>query len=243
MSRRRLDKLESSLSPKEAVIHWLTAAHAFGSLPAYAASLIDQPEATQPFIALPAQVETAIYGSMRSKRPGFIKEVMREASGDTIFLLRLVIGLNVHIEETLRTERLRHVALYWWSRALDTRSEPNPDARSDWERGASTLRGELSGTERSRATAEARYLDGHDSLFPELAAEWGALLAVADGLIDGKANADEEPTREEAEQRVQRIVQMARADGLDASGKHGPADAMAKRVVRLQMHTTEATDG
>jgi len=124
VSKRRLGKLEGSLSPKEAVLHWLTEAHAFGSLPNYVNSLIDQPEAMQPFIALPKRVEQAVWDSMRRQRPAFIKEVMREATGDTVFLLRLVIGLNVHLEETLRIEGLRLAALMWWSRARDARSEP-----------------------------------------------------------------------------------------------------------------------
>ena len=140
MSRRRVDKLEESLPPKQAVLHWLAEAHGFGSLPAYADSLIDQPEAAQPFIAIPAKVQRAASVSMRRDRSGLLKEVGREARGDTVFLMRLVIGLNVHVEETLRIERLRQAALMWWSRALDARSEP-PDARSDWQRGVSTLRG------------------------------------------------------------------------------------------------------
>ena len=61
MSKRRLDKLEGALGPKEAVLHWMAEAHAFGTLPAYVGSLIGQPEAAQPFIALPAQVEQAVW--------------------------------------------------------------------------------------------------------------------------------------------------------------------------------------
>jgi len=112
MSKRRLDKLEGALGPKEAVLHWMDEARAFGSLPAYVTSLTDQPEAVYPFVALPAQVEHAGWEAMRRERPGFIKEVTRAAIGDTTFLLRLAIGLNVHIEATLRVERLHHAALY-----------------------------------------------------------------------------------------------------------------------------------
>jgi len=234
MSKRRLDKLEGGLSPKEAVLHWLGEAHAFDSLPAYVESLIDQPEAAQPFVALPAQVEKAVYESMRGKRSGFIKEVTHEAIGDTIFLLRLVIGLNVHIEETLRTEGLRLAALMWWSRALDAGSEPKrkADARSDWRCGVSTLRGELLGTERVRTTVEARYLDGHDCLFPELADAWRELCAAAEMLMDDAASPTDDPARKQAELRLQRVVLMARADGLEASGRSAVADDLAVRVMR-----------
>jgi hypothetical protein len=226
MSRRRLDKLEDSLSPKEAVIHWLTEAHVYGSLPAYVDSLIDQPDTAQPFIALPAQVEKAVWESMRGQRSGFVKEVTREAVGDTIFLLRLVIGLNVHIEELLQVESLRHVALYWWSRALEAEGTKGA-GRSDWRRGVATLQGTLMGTERTRAAAQARYLDGHDVLFPELAAGWRDLCAAAESLGDGVAADD----LAAAEQDVERVVRMARADGLDAGGRIRAATEVASRVL------------
>jgi len=244
MSRRRMDKLEDSLAPKQAVLLWLAQAHGFGSLTAYADSLIDQPEAAQPFIAIPARVQQAASVSMRRDRSGLIKEVGREAWGATVFLMRHVIGLNVHVEQTLRIERLRHAALLWWSRALDARSESTPDARSGWRRGLSTLRGALLGTEQARAAAEATYLDGHDCLFPELAAEWRELCAAADRLSDGTADPEEETARDEAEQGVQRIVHMARADGLDASGLHALADSAATMVLRPHGESApEGTDG
>jgi hypothetical protein len=235
MSKRRLDRLERSLFPKEAAIRWLGEAHAFGSLPAYVASLIDQPDAKQPFIALPAQVEKAVWESMRGKRTGFIKEVTREAVGDTVFLVRLVVALNVHVEETLRTERLRHAALYWWSRTLGPAPAEDGDATadrwSDWRRGVAIQRGELSGTEHALTEAETRYLDGRDCLFPELAVEWGEFPGVAEPLIDGEVSPDEEAARVRAGQRLQHVVVMARADALDASGQHEEADAVAKRVL------------
>jgi len=236
MSKRRVTKLEDSLGPMEAVLHWLAEAHAFGSLPAYVDSLIDQPETMQPFVALPARVEQAVWDSMRRQRPAFIKEVMREATGDTIFLLRLVIGLNVHVEEALRVEGLRHVALVWWGRALDSDQHAAGDAvpggRADWRRGASTLRAELFGVEQARAAVEARYFDGHDCLFPELAAEWRNLCAAAERFTDIEASPDDESARMRAEQRLQQVVHMARADGLDASGQWTAADGVARRVVR-----------
>jgi hypothetical protein len=236
MSNRRLDKLEGSLSPREAVIHWLTEACAYGSLPAYGTSLIDQPEAIQPFIAVPAQVEKAVWDSMRGQPSAFVKKVMREATGDTVFLLRLVIGLNVHIEETLRVERLRHLSLFWWSRVLDPRAVAKGKAsacdRSEWHRGVGTLRAVLAGAEQARRAAEARYLDGHDCLFPVLSADWRDLSAKAELLMGDEASLDER-VRMGAEHDVQQVVRMARADGLDASGRWDAADAMAARVAQV----------
>ena len=60
----------------------------------------------------------------------------------------------------------------------------------------------LLGTERARAAAETKYLDGHDCLFPGLAAGWRDLLEAAEHL-SGRPNPDEDAVSE-AEQQVQR---------------------------------------
>jgi hypothetical protein len=236
MSKRRLDKLEGSLPPKEAVIHWLNEAHAFGSLPAYTDSLSEQPEMAQPFVAIPARVSEAVYASMRREPTAVIKTATKEAVADATFLLTVVIDLNVHIEATLRVERHRHAALYWWSRALDQRGAPkgNPSAadRSDWHGGVSALRGVLEGTEQLRRAAEARYLDGHDCLFPELATEWRGLAAAAEMLIADEGSLQDESARRAAELRIEQVLRMARADGLEASGRSVDSDAIAARVAR-----------
>jgi len=215
----------------------LARAQAFGSLPSYADSLIGRPATAHPFVVLPSRVQHAVWQAMRRERPAFVKQVMREAIGDTIFLLRLVIDLNVHVEETLRIEGLRHAALMWWSRTLDSGPQATDDAkpggRSDWRREVSILRGGLLGTERARAAAEARYLDGRDILFPELAIGWRDLCAAADRLADDDPSLDAEPARRLAEQGVERVVRMARAEGLDASGRTAAADDMAQRVLRV----------
>ena len=154
----------------------------------------------------------------------------REAVGDTVFLIRLVLGLNVHVQGILEHERLRHAALVWWSRALDADGVESADP-CGWYGGVATLRGSLLGTERARASAEGRYLDGHDCLFPELATEWRELCAAAEGLAGAKTNADDAAATE-AERSVRRVVLMARADSLAAADQHLASDAMAERVGR-----------
>lgn len=234
MSRRRLDKLEGALGPREAVLHWMEDAHTYGSLPAYVGSLIDQPEAAQPFIAVPARVEQAIWAAMRGQRPGFVKQVTHEAVGDTVFLLRLVLGLNVHIDGVLRVERLRQASLYWWSRALEAEGKRDKRARAEWRRGAATFRGVLAATERARAGAEAHSLDGHGCLFPELASAWRDLRAAGESLGGDGVDHEVEIT---TEQDVRRVVRMARVDGLEAGGRTGPADELADLIARQLVGT------
>ena len=216
-------------------------AHAFGSLPAYVESLIDQPEAAQPLVALPSQVEKAVWGSMRGHRTDLIKGVTREAVGDTVFLLRLVLDLNVHVEQVLGVERLRHASLYWWSRALDPDRRTRKTLPPEWSGGVATLLGALDGTDAARRAAEARYLDGHDCLFPHLAVDWTDLLGAAEMLAGTGEDTVESALGDVAAARVRQVVYMARAYGLDAAGRWVAADAIARRVVRAQDDTAEVS--
>ena len=225
MSKRRLHKLEGSLGPKQAVLHWLGEAHAAGSLPTYVASLIDQPEAAQPFAALPRRVQDSVWHRMRGEPRSAIETAMDEAVADAVFLLRLVLGLNVHIDAVLRLESLRRTAVYWWSRALDPERRSADPQPAEWSAAVDVLVGTLTGTERALLDVQNRYLDGHDVLFPELASAWRALCLAAEAL-----GGEGEDSATIAGRDVHRVVRMARADGLDAAGRYGAANAMADRV-------------
>lgn len=235
MSRRRLDKLEGSLSPKEAVKHWLGEAHAYGSLPAYAESLIDQPESKQPFVSLPRRVADAVWTSMRREPRAAVEKASREAVADTVFLVGLVLGLNAHLEQVLRVESLRHASLYWWSRALDPERRGKTERPPAWLASAAMLVVTVMGSEAALRAAETRYLDGHDCLFPDLGAEWHELLAAADALTADTPDVADTSAREQAAEGVRQVVHMARADGLDASGRLRAADDVAARVARLMV--------
>ena len=79
-------------------------------------------------------------------------------------------------------------------------------------------------------------------LFPELAMAWRGLLEAAEHLTGASSPTDVFVTG--AEEQIRRVVLMARADGLDASGRAGAADDMAVRVVRLGAETSaEGADG
>src|SRR5688572_29696471 len=58
--KSRIDKLEHSLTPKEAAILWMEEAHKIESLPAYASSLIGKPNAAFPLYRLTEQVEADV---------------------------------------------------------------------------------------------------------------------------------------------------------------------------------------
>lgn len=202
--KRRLDKLEGSLGPKEVVLHWLAEAHAAGSLPAYVASLTGGPDSAQPFIALPRTVADGVWHRMRGEPKVAIRTAMDEAIVDTVFLLRPGVGLNVHVDEVRRVESLRHAALYWWSRALDGGAAA--EAPPEWQGGAAALAGTIKGTEDALRATERRYLDGHDCLFPDLMAAWRELLVAAEPIAGAARHGEHRLLLEWASRRMRRVV-------------------------------------
>jgi hypothetical protein len=65
---RRLDKIEASLTPKQAFLLWLEEAHEHGSLARYVMLMRCQPIERHPYQRLPRQVEQAV--RERSKKTG-----------------------------------------------------------------------------------------------------------------------------------------------------------------------------
>src|SRR5664280_2388343 len=112
-AERRLAKLGGALSPKAATLVWLEEAHQFRSLPAYVDWLIDQPISAAPFERVPKQARAAALEAMRGLPREVVRVSSHQAVRDAVFLVELVLRLNSVAEEAIRTEGLRHAALFW----------------------------------------------------------------------------------------------------------------------------------
>lgn len=101
-AKRRLAKVEGSLSAFETTLLWLEEAHAFGSLPAYVAWLIDQPIAAAPLVRVAEAAEDAVIRAMPRKSEEARAPAIRTAVRDAAFRVELVIGLNRAAQELSR---------------------------------------------------------------------------------------------------------------------------------------------
>ena len=99
---RRLAKVEGSLSALATTLLWLEEAHAFGSLPAYVAWLIDQPIAAAPLVRVAEAAEDAVIRAMPRKSEEARAPAIRTAVRDAAFRVELVIGLNRAAQELSR---------------------------------------------------------------------------------------------------------------------------------------------
>ncbi|MCI0439144.1 MAG: hypothetical protein L0177_08440 [Chloroflexi bacterium] len=100
--QHRIEKIENSLTPKQAVIKWMNEAHQHPNMQDYVLSLRGAPETAFPLYMLPDQVEKAVRARMKGRplrsetvpSPGSLRreEVAREARQavrDVIFLFHL----------------------------------------------------------------------------------------------------------------------------------------------------------
>jgi hypothetical protein len=243
---RRVEKLESALSPRTATLHWLAEAHAFGSPRAYLDWLLDQPGSAWPLNRVPAMAAAAAMAAMRGQPRESVAEAVRAAVRDALFLVDLVLEINAEIEETEGLERVRRVALSYETEAIClaqelARFDPLSGGADHAERWADSLaraRAWLSGLyviEEARTLLERRYLDGQSCLFPELASGWTALLEDAEALVGlvHKVSLDEPAGG-------RRRMRRAQTKGLDLAALRASARERAEAAAARLVDTARA---
>jgi hypothetical protein len=196
-ARRRLDRLEHSLGPQEAILRWLEEAHRFPSMMEYAHATIDLPESAQPPIRITEQVAAAI----RRRRAGLadheLERAVRRAIGDAIFLYQLVFILNQTAADfaqvaVLRTlvlvSQLDHLVMDPLSEDLAARrADPDGARRIDtaWRAWRASTEEWVRGVrveQAARSALDERYFAGRSVLFAEVAEDWTRLSDQADRL-------------------------------------------------------------
>jgi hypothetical protein len=184
---RRIARLEGGLGPPEAMRLWLDEAHAFGSLAAYVAWLVDQPLTAAPLVRVPEAAIQAMKGQPRDAT----REAVRDAIRDGVFKVVLVLELSRANEEAIGDAALRYVALCWELRAIQFETRLAGSGATGrlraWRASVSELLVDLLAAEEARGRLEARYLEGRAALFPNMAADWRSLRKVAERLAEGGA--------------------------------------------------------
>src|SRR5438309_2262724 len=94
VGRRRRDKIEASLTPRQAVLLWLGEAAQFGSMRTYVFSLQGQPTSAFPLFRLPEQVEQSVRDAMKGQPRDQLEPMIRTGIRDVAFLYYLVIQIN-----------------------------------------------------------------------------------------------------------------------------------------------------
>ena len=100
-AKRRVEKLESGLTPKQAILLWLQEAHAFNGIEEYVRHLKTQPDSAAPLHKLPIQVEEGVKQTLKGKPKEEIDRAVRQAYKDVLFLF----FLHQRVNDKLITEQ------------------------------------------------------------------------------------------------------------------------------------------
>lgn len=245
---RRVAKVEEALSPTQLVLRWLAEAHAFGDLESYVASLLAGDPPVAPLDRLAREVAHGARTAMRGKRSELVDAAVRSALRETVFRFELVMRINVTTKELLDREELIS-ALFAAQLAMllseGSGKHPPDDShlrRLELCRRVTLLRvNELLASREARSSAEARYLEGHSALFPDIAAAFEAQLRTSQEIavaawrtaeLDGVEPAppeDPDAVTLRAGQLVADLVEPAKSTALEKLGEGKPALDIAVR--------------
>ena len=107
--KRRVQKLESGLAPKQAMLLWLQEAHAFRGIEEYVRHLKTEPDNAAPIDKLTTQVEEGVKQRLKGKSRKEIALAVRQAYKDVLFLFFLHQQVNGKLVSEQR---------HYWSQAM-----------------------------------------------------------------------------------------------------------------------------
>ncbi len=114
----RLDKIEKSLTPKQAVILWLQEIRQYRNGWEYVNFLATQPESAAPIYKITKQISQTIRGSMKGQPQDIVENAVRRAVRDVYFLINLHHQVNGYAATEERVWNLMFVALEGNLRAM-----------------------------------------------------------------------------------------------------------------------------
>ena len=182
--RKRIDKIEDSLTPRQAVLLWLEEASQFGSMRAYVLSLQGGPQSAFPLYRLPDQIERSVRRAMTGHPRPAVEAATAKAVRDVAFLYYLLVQINGRaladhrancFQLMLVIERLRFFLL----------DEPLAGERHEhWLEFVDNLSERLFALEGAETRIAAQYFGGRSPLFPDAAENLRSLQTQFVGMIE-----------------------------------------------------------
>jgi hypothetical protein len=159
MIKKRLTRIETSLTPKQAVLLWLRQEHQGRTSMEYLRNMMQRPPSARPRARVETQVVDAIRAAMRGQETSRIHQAVRQGQMQADFLILLVSRTNSVIVDDSRCRWLQMALLYEQLRNAAL-SGDDAKALSKW---AVRLRGVVTDVCALRAASALirdRYFDG-----------------------------------------------------------------------------------
>ncbi|MGD0020263.1 MAG: hypothetical protein ABSD62_13510 [Candidatus Limnocylindrales bacterium] len=260
-AERRLARIEETLSPTQLVLRWLAQAHAYGDIEPYVASLLDQDPPVPPLDGLAREAARGARSATRGKRADLVDAAVRSALRETVFRYELVMRINVTTHELLDREGLIDAALSANVALLVCEDPEERQADPSYLSRFATLRDllgfrviELDASQEARTIVEARHLDGHPALFPDLAAAFEQQVKDTQTIADAALHlaefagvraalpTDPEAASARTAELVADLVEPAKSEALDKLGEGRQALGIAAGWVRTKLGALPTPD-
>jgi hypothetical protein len=196
-SKRRLDKLQVSLTPKQAILLWMEEAHQYDTMEQYARSLKGGPNSAWPLATLPEQVAVGVQQALKGQAREGVSRGMRQAVRDVLFLFHLHQQVNRKLIEKqeaflfrLRWLRAELGRLCYQKKVGQASPSgiptgvPKHQDLTRWQKEAELFLGELQGLRLAVMAISKRYFGGHDLLFPALTEGLSHLVKAMEVLVE-----------------------------------------------------------
>jgi hypothetical protein len=245
IKQKRLTRIETSLTPKQAVVLWLRQEHQGRTSMEYLRYMIQQPSSATPRTRVEGQVVDAIRAAMKGQEAGRIHQAVRQGQMYADFLILLVSRTNSVILDDNRCRWLQIALLH---EQLRSTALSNDDAK-DLNEWAAHLRGfvtDVCALQEASDLIRDRFFGGECILFQDAIADLEQQTKIVQRMIHGydrvvieagqpELATDSEKLRkavsELASKRAGWIVALAKSKMLDDFGEEEAADAILKPYV------------
>ena len=224
LKQKRLIRIETSLTPKQAVMLWLRQEHQGKISHEYARWLIQRPPSAAPRPRVGKQVADAIRAAMKGQEPGRINHAVRQGQMYADFLIMLVNRTNWVILNDSEVRWLK-IALFFERLRNAALSSNEAQAVNEW---AVILRGFVTDLLSLQAANELicnKYFEGEVILLKDVLEELEQQIRIVKNMMevyDRIAIAAGQPERATSSESVGKIVSeqtSARADYIVALAK------------------------
>ena len=253
--KQRLDKAEGCLTHKQAVILWLQETHEFQSLVEYVKFMCTQPDSMMPLRRLPERADRTVKEAMRGQPKHTVEAAIRRAILDIAFLVHLHHQVNIKVLSEQRAwglayylliEKLhRIIAANTYQNILRKRQYEIDEANREeeiqtWKALTAQFLIEIYGFQQAFFSISKHYFDGHQVLYPDLANGMSQIIEDTENLVALFNRIAEKHSRinlealrkdagEETAKQINCLVDMAKADALDAVGEDRAAAELVER--------------
>lgn len=220
-------------------------------------AIAELPVEAAPLSVIGERVEASVRASLKGQPGDAMRDAVRRAIGDAVFLFSLALLINVEALEFSKVEGLRASAAFFWMGALlgGPRAADLPpaegkayvrelaDAWASWRTVVDRLGFEVRVEEDARATLQERYFGGYDVFFTDAQHAWvehvdlvgrlsnlGDTLSLPRGQTKQGSRSERSGTVDElVAERAARLADDARVRAYEILGDRPRAVAIMER--------------